>query len=88
MASVYATAIQEVAAGGSSAIQVEYAKYKHGEKKGLDSQNFSNNRSLSLQVVEEDVDHIGVLGEEEETRVRIFCFFNFLFILFAACSQV
>ena len=30
---------------------------------------------------EEDVDHIGVLGEEEETRVSIFFFFVFSFYL-------
>ena len=37
--------------------------------------NFTNKRSLSLQVVEEDVDHIGVVGEEEEEdRVNIFYF--------------
>ena len=28
--------------------------------------NFSNKSSLSLQVVEEDVDHIAVVGEEED----------------------
>ena len=34
--------------------------------------------SLSLQVVEEDVDHIAVVGEEEEeTRVSIFLFLYF-----------
>ena len=61
--------------------------------------NFSNKSSLSVQVVEEDVDHItvvgeeedvdhiGVLGEEEEeTRVRIFYFCIFVSILFATCS--
>ena len=30
---------------------------------------------------EEDVDHIGVLGKEEETRVSIFLFFLFSFFL-------
>ena len=39
--------------------------------------------SLSLQLVEEDVDQIEVVGEEEEeTRVRIFLHF---FKIFSTC---
>ena len=43
------------------------------EKVGNDSQ------MLSLQVVEEDPDHIKVVGEEWETRVSNFFFFVFSF---------
>ena len=44
--------------------------------------------SLSLQVVEEDVDHIAVVGEEEEeTRVSILSFYV-LHVLFSAYFQV
>ena len=56
-----------------------------------------DSQKLSLKVVEEDVDHItvvgeeedvdhiGVLGEEEETRVRIFsfCIFFLSYLLLA-----
>ena len=39
-----------------------------------------------MQVDEEDVDHIGVVGEEEEeTRVSIFSFLHFISIASLIC---
>ena len=40
---------------------------------------------IALVGEEEDVDHVGVLGEEEETRVRIFyfCIFFLSYLLLA-----
>ena len=39
-------------------------------------------------MVEEDVDHIGVVGEEEEEETRVSIFSFNIYCLFTACAQV